>query len=148
VIFLFGVHALETLDHLYLGFESLYEESPLVTIHTFETAIGSYKFDVSGQAAMSQAMVQVIEGLGLEINGEVATLLLSGIENNTAQFSSPMTSAETFEVVAKLMRAGARRIKKPRSGFEKISRVLPARKAGPLSEVETMSDSEIESEMS
>lgn len=119
LIFLVGVHDLETLDQLYYGYESLYENNYIVTLHNFKPEIGVAQFDLSGASSMSESMVDVLESLGIGLNEEMATSLLMGIEQTTKNLQSLTTTAETFEKVAKLLRAGARRIK--RTGSPTIS---------------------------
>lgn len=115
LIFLVGVHDLETLEQLYFGYENLYQNSYLVTLHNFEPQIGTTQFDLSGSSSMSESIIDIIENLGLEINDEMATSLLMGIEHTTNNLQSLTTGAETFEKVAKLLRIGARRIKRTES---------------------------------
>jgi hypothetical protein len=70
-----------------------------------------YNFMSFSQPASSvcEIVLQLIEGAGLLLDEDVATDLLMGIEQKTNGFSSPETEAATFEVVAKLLRAGGRR---------------------------------------
>ncbi|MBD3279497.1 MAG: hypothetical protein GF390_02170 [Candidatus Pacebacteria bacterium] len=111
LIFLVGEYQLEELDQLYYGYEGLYEDTAMVTVHSFEPEIGNIKLDVSHQTSMSEAMVEVLEGMGIGLDADMATNLLMGIENVTQSFKSRITTAATFEVAAKLMRMGARRVK-------------------------------------
>lgn len=115
MIFMFGVHNFETLEHLYSEYEELYQRVPVVSINSFETAIGSYKFDTSGYAAMSQAVAEMMGQLGLPIESDAATHLLAGIDQATECFTTVTTNADTFEMVAWLLRTGARRIKRAES---------------------------------
>jgi nanoRNase/pAp phosphatase (c-di-AMP/oligoRNAs hydrolase) len=111
MIFLVGVHQFESLDHVYQGFEELYERAPIVTIHSFEPEIGNLKINTSKHAAYSQAMVAVLQHLQLPLSAGAATNLLAGIEMVTDGMSSSLTTAETFDVVAMLLRQGARRLR-------------------------------------
>ncbi|MBT4124131.1 MAG: hypothetical protein HN981_02560 [Candidatus Pacebacteria bacterium] len=115
LIFLIGVHDLETLDQLYFGYESLYENSYVVTFHTFKPEIGTTQFDLSGASSMSEGVIDILESLGMSLNEPMATSLLMGLETATKNLQSLTTTAETFDSVAKLLRAGARRIKRKES---------------------------------
>jgi hypothetical protein len=130
MIFLFGVHKLETLDHLYEGFEGLYERAPIVTIHTFEPDIGNLKIDISKYAAYSEAMVGILQHLQLPLSVDAATNLLAGIEMVTEGFSSSLTTAETFDSVALLMRQGARRIRPHQIKQTSVVAALPSQRSG------------------
>ncbi|MGD9129681.1 MAG: hypothetical protein PVJ09_04305 [Candidatus Woesebacteria bacterium] len=112
LIFLVGIHEFESLGNLYYGFETLYEDAGTVTIHNFKPDIANIKLDTSGSVCMSEAMLLLLENLEFEIDDGIATNLLAAIEQSTQSFSSLSATAETFEIVARLLRAGARRIKK------------------------------------
>jgi nanoRNase/pAp phosphatase (c-di-AMP/oligoRNAs hydrolase) len=109
MVFLVGVHDLETLNQLYIGYESLYQNAFVVTLHTFRPELGNIQLDLSGMSSMSEAMTDILEGMEVPLNTEIATDLLHGIESMTNNLLSLTASAETFETVAKLLRAGARR---------------------------------------
>lgn len=108
---LIGVHDLESLDTLYFGSESFYQDVPLVTIHNFETELGALQFDFSTHLCYAEALVEVLEGLGLNLSAEIATNLLHSIEEKTENMTNSLATAKSFEIVAKLMRAGAKRKK-------------------------------------
>ncbi len=110
MIFLVGVHQYDALEHLYTGYEQLYEQAAVVTLHTFEPSIGHVKLDVSGSTSLSEGAAGLLKKLGYQIDGDAATNLLAGIEQGTQSFKSLTTTADTFEVVAHLMRSGARRL--------------------------------------
>jgi len=109
LIFLFGVHELGQLEHLYSNYESLYNQAALVTVHNFEPEIGNFKIDLSGKSSWSEAVLALIAGLELELTSAAATNLLLSIEEATNHLNSFTATADTFEVVAKLLRAGAKR---------------------------------------
>lgn len=110
VIFLFGVHQYQSLDHLYSNYVDVYDNATVVTVHNFEPEIGDIKIDVSGKSCWAETTLSLIEALGLELNDVVATNLLYSIENATNNLSSFTATADTFESVAKLLRAGGRRL--------------------------------------
>lgn len=121
LILLVGVSDLEELEQLYFGYEQLYQDSAIVTLHTYETAIGSIKLDASGLSSVSEAAAQLIQSLDMPLSADTATNLLAGIEEMTEGFRSLATTADTFEIVARLMRSGARRIKRNKPMGQKIA---------------------------
>lgn len=125
-VFLVGVNELESLEHLYFGYEDLYNSVSLVSINNFATSFGTVKVDAGNTSSSSEVLAQLLPGLGLTIDSDVATNLLFGIESSTQNLSSVTTSAETFEVVAQLLRAGARRSFK-RAGQEQSSQLQRTR---------------------
>ncbi|MCC6711205.1 MAG: hypothetical protein IT416_02520 [Candidatus Pacebacteria bacterium] len=112
LVFLVGVHDLESLEQLYFGYESLYQNSYVVTLHNFKPEIGTTQFDLSGSSSMSENIIDLFDNLELVINEPMATALLMGIEHTTNYLQSFTTTAETFEKVARLLRMGARRTKR------------------------------------
>jgi hypothetical protein len=65
-------------------------------------------------SSTSEIVTTLIEQSGFEIDPDIATNLLSGIEEGSNKFTSDEVTAETFEILAKLLRAGGRRISKER----------------------------------
>lgn len=113
VIFLFGIHAYDVLEHLYEHHAEVYENATVVTVHSFEPEIGDLKLDVSGKSCWSEATLTLIEKLGLELTGEGASNLLMAIDQATDWLTSFTATADTFEAVATLLRAGGKRLRKP-----------------------------------
>lgn len=111
LIFLFGVQDFELLDQLYFGYERLYDEATTVSINSFSSSVGDVKLDYGAKSSVSEGVVELLEQLHIPLTSDAATNLLLGISVATNQFSSLTTSADTFERVAQLLRAGARRIK-------------------------------------
>ena len=112
IVFLIGVHSFDSLEHLYFGYEQLYQTAVIVTFHTFQPEIGTFKLDASGTSSLSESVTLLLQQTGWTLTPEAATNLLQAIEQATDHFQSLSTSAETFEVTAWLMRAGARRSKR------------------------------------
>ena len=109
LIILVGVHELEDLEQLYFGYESLYDNAFLATVHSFEPELGNAQFDLSGTSSLSESMVELLAHLDIQLTADMATDLLKGIEITTDNLRSLSATAETFEAVASLLRAGARR---------------------------------------
>lgn len=151
LIFLVGVHELTALEHLYFGFEGMYQDSTVVTLHNFAPVIGNINLDVSGSSSMSEAVVELMQGLGVEISEQMATNLLIGIEDVTENLSSLSATAETFEAVASLMRQGARRVKRDQEEEVVDSRQLRKKvaqsvfRAEKAHQVEVSRDTELDS---
>ncbi len=109
LIILIGVRSLDDLEQLYIGYEDLYNSATTISINTYETPFGSVKVNISGSASYSESLAYILQELGAEITSDMATNLLMGIEEATDSFHSLSTTADTFEIVSQLMRAGARR---------------------------------------
>jgi hypothetical protein len=63
-------------------------------------------------SSVSELVSALIEQSGYEMNADIATNLVSGIEEGSREFSGFDVSADTFQAVANLMKSGGRRIKK------------------------------------
>lgn len=131
-VFLIGVTELESLDQLYFGYEQLYQDTPTVSINSYTTSFGTHKVDAGTASSCSEIVTQLIQRLGLSLDNDIATNLLYGIESSTKNLSAPTASAETFETVAQLLRAGARRSFK-RSGGNEVTQ--PSRSESILHEI-------------
>jgi hypothetical protein len=65
-------------------------------------------------SSVSEIIANLIEQSGLSLDPDIATNLLSGIEEGSSKFTTDSVTAETFDIFAKLLRAGGRRIPKER----------------------------------
>lgn len=110
LIILVGVDNLSSLGKLYFGYENLFNSASLVSFNSYETEYGNFKFDISGSSSYSEYISQILLELEFPIDPESATNLLTGISEATKNFNSYSATAETFEIVSKLMRVGARRV--------------------------------------
>lgn len=110
LIFLIGVNQLDNLEQLYFGYEDLYRDTPIVTLNTYPSNIGTVNFG-SDSSSASEAAATVLKELQLAINPETATHLLQGIDEATHSLQSIETTADTFETVAHLLRSGG--VRKP-----------------------------------
>lgn len=109
MVILVGVDDLESLEQLYIGYENLYQRTALVSINSYETSFGNLKIDIIGSSSLSEYVAQMLFAFGYTLDHEVATNLLAGIDEETENLESYLATADTFEVVAQLLRAGARR---------------------------------------
>lgn len=142
VIFLFGVHQYQSLEHLYSKYVDVYDNATVVTIHNFEPEIGDINIDISGKSCWAESVLSLIENLGLELSEHAATNLLYSIENATNNLSSFTATADTFESVAKLLRAGGRRIS-PR--LPKVDKVALENNLKPIKKQKTSFELALES---
>ena len=65
---------------------------------------------VSSASSASEVTAGLLKESGYEIDGDIATNLVMGIEEGSNKFSSSEVTAETFQIFAELMRAGGRRM--------------------------------------
>ena len=65
---------------------------------------------VSSASSASEVTAGLLKESGYEINSDIATNLVMGIEEGSNKFSSGEVTAETFQIFAELMRAGGQRM--------------------------------------
>ena len=109
VVVLIGVDRLEDLGQLYYGYEDFYRKTNLVSLSDRQPTYKSINFSVAGVSSFCEAVFQLFKNVDYKFNNEIATNLLAGIQYETNNFVEMSASAETFEAVAELLRAGARR---------------------------------------
>lgn len=86
-------------------------------------------------SSISEIMASLIKEMGESINPDISTNLLMGIEEGSNSFTAPQVTANTFEIIASLMKAGGRRtprVSQPRASFYPLGSIP----GGPLEEVE------------
>lgn len=91
------------------GFSESYENAECkisIDHHGVNTMFADYNFVNPTAPACAQILIMVIEALGVEIDKEIGTCLLTGIITDTGGFKYPATSAETFEFTAELLNLG------------------------------------------
>ena len=110
LLILIGVSDLEELDQLYYGYEDLYRNTTSIVINNFKSEFGTIGIDVSSSPTTSEFIYLLLQNQNLPITADIATNLLTGIEQASNRFQSRSITANTFEVAAKLMNLGARRV--------------------------------------
>ncbi len=111
LIFTFGIDKLEDLNQLYIGYEQLFENTSVISVHTYETAYGAIKVTTTGSASYAEVIAYLLQELQASIDPEMATNLLAAIESATQTFKSLAVTAQTFEIAGKLLAVGARRLR-------------------------------------
>lgn len=110
LIITIGVTGLASLDGLYEAYESLFSESTIASVHAFETEYGSIKLNTSGFSTIAEGVAKLLPALGVAPTPEMASNLLAAIAMTSDDFRSSSMTADTFEVVAQLLRAGGHRL--------------------------------------
>lgn len=91
------------------GFSESFENAECrisIDHHGVNTMFADYNFVNPMAPACAQILIMVIQALGVEIDQEIGTCLLTGIITDTGGFKYPATSAETFEFTAELLNLG------------------------------------------
>ena len=85
----------------------------LLHLGTRAITLGSGKEPISFAkpgSSISEVAASLINESGFSMDPDIATNLLMGIEEGSREFKGPDVTAQTFEIVATLMKAGGKRI--------------------------------------
>lgn len=104
-----GVKELEDLDQLYYGYEQDFSDVTKISLSKQAASYADYSAEDVGQISCSEIVANLIAGANLTLDEPVATNLFAGINYETSQFSALTADANTFEIAAMLIRAGAQR---------------------------------------
>lgn len=69
-------------------------------------------------SSVSEVVAMLIKDMGLKYDSDMATNLIMGIDEGSEHYGSSEVSADTFQIVADLMRAGGRRVSKDQVGAQ------------------------------
>lgn len=111
LIFTFGVDRLEDLEQLYVGYEQLFEQTSVVSFHTYDTGYGTVKINIAGSPSYAEVIAYLLQQLEVPLDPEISTNLLTAIESATQTFRSLSVTAQTFEIASRLLAMGARRVR-------------------------------------
>ncbi len=86
-----------------------YQNRPLINIdhHVTNVRFGSVNWIEPKAASTAEIIVDLLSALGVALNADMATCLLTGIATDTLTFRTSSTTPELMETAAQLMRAGA-----------------------------------------
>ena len=111
LIIIVGASTFDDLGILYRDETVLFTDTPTLAINRTEPAPFATNHLSNPQASsISEFMVSTIESLGLSLDADLSTNLLAAIDVVTDKLQFSNVSADTFEVVAKLIRAGGTRM--------------------------------------
>lgn len=91
------------------GFAKYFENAKCrisIDHHGVNTMFGDYNFVDPTSPACAQILIIVLDALGIDINKEIGTCLLTGIITDTGGFKYSGVTAETFEFAASLLNRG------------------------------------------
>jgi hypothetical protein len=110
LVFILGASSFDDLGEVFFNEQYFFESAETISIAAFEgQPFARRMYDTAGQTCVAEGVAELLNGLGFEPTDDVATNLLSAIESSTNRFQSMGMAPETFELVAQLMRNGARR---------------------------------------
>lgn len=110
IVFVIGAQSLQDLAQVYEAEKEFFDAAYTVAFTKEPVdAFARMHFHAQEQTCLAEGMAHFLSGLHMPPSEDGASNLLSSIELATDRFQSLNMNAETFELVARLMRAGARR---------------------------------------
>lgn len=91
------------------GFEECYDDAKCkisIDHHGTNGMYGDYNFVDPACPACAQLLIIVFQFIGVEINKDIGSCLLTGIATDTGGFTYSGVTTETFEFIADLLRTG------------------------------------------
>lgn len=131
LVFVIGVINLNLLGNIYTTNQSTFSGVHLINIdnNPANAQFGASNVIDPAASSLSEIMAQVLPGLALPIDADIAANILAGIYIATDNLQSGNVSADTFLVVAEAMRAGGKKPAAP---------TLPNQQAQAFSDAFTM----------
>jgi len=108
VVVAIGVQEQGDLDEAITAHGRILHDATIASITTTAGELGSINWQDTNASSLSELVTELIEKLDKDqLDGQIATALLTGIVAETERFSNAKTSAQTMSVSSKLMAAGA-----------------------------------------
>ena len=100
---------LNNLGNTYKDNQNLFQGKDIVNIdrHLTNSFFGTVNFVNKTSSSIAELILEILKGLQVEIDKDMATDLYIGISTATNNFTSYSVNANTFETVAQLLRLGA-----------------------------------------
>ncbi|MEO8581919.1 MAG: hypothetical protein ABI425_05100 [Patescibacteria group bacterium] len=110
-IFLIGVSSFDQIKNFYEQDETAFTQAHTIAVNRQVTTYAQTNVDTSEYTSNSEWLITLVGLWQLPLTSELATNILAGIESATDSFRQASVTADTFQIVADLMRAGAHRLK-------------------------------------
>ncbi|MDA1316482.1 MAG: DHH family phosphoesterase [bacterium] len=102
---------LRSLGDIYAKNESMFSGKNIINIdrHLINNSFGTINLVSKSSSSTSELVMDVIQGLKIDLDKDMATNLYAGIQAATNNLTAYSVNAETYESVATLLRAGAQK---------------------------------------
>ncbi len=119
LVFILGVQSLTELGKLYADEKKFFDTTQNVSINTTveQSDFSALSFHTPKATSVAEITAFLLKTLNFEPTSDAATNLLNSIIENSSNFNSQKTTADTFEIVAFLFRSGGKRISPQPFGF-------------------------------
>lgn len=111
MVFLIGVQDWADILKFYESEEQELKNANSVAFNHQRSTFANANLEAQQHSSYCECLYDMARQLELPLSSDIATNLFAGASQATNKFQTPRVSAETFDFCAKLLRAGARRIK-------------------------------------
>lgn len=129
LIFTIGAYNLNALGNIYQQNQQIFSGTHVVNIdiQPANTGFGQTNVLDTNSSSVSEIMVNLISDLSLSMDSDVASNLLGGIFDATNILSNEKASADTFNIIATLLRAGGKKpeVAKAQTTVTDLSPLIP-----------------------
>ncbi len=128
LVFVFGITSLEELGKIYADEKAFLDHAKIISL-SLSSKPGNFSATILHShtaASLAEIVAFLLQSCEIKPSSDAANNLLSVISENTRNFSSPKVTAETFETVAYLMRAGGRLGRSPLAATSRFGAFPPS----------------------
>lgn len=111
LVFVIGAANLDSLGSIYRQNQQKFSGVHIVNIDTQSANTGFGQTNVldTNTSCLSEVMTNLIADLGYSLDADTASNLLAGVFESTANLTNPQVNADTYMVMANLLRAGGKK---------------------------------------
>lgn len=132
LIFILGAGILSDLGSLYQNNQQVFSSSHLINVNNSQgEGFGNTNILDPQASSLSEILTDILEGLKLPIDQDIATNLLTGIFSSTSNLTSEKVSADTYQAVAQALKAGGKRPNLAEASLGKPSEPIAQSQAQP-----------------
>ncbi len=127
LVFVLGINSLEELGEIYASEKTFLDNAKIISINNSikPGGTGSVQFHTNKCLCLSELVANLIKNWGLTPSEDAASNLLSQISATSNNFSSPKVTADTFELIAFLIRSGGQLASSPLSSSSRFGAFPP-----------------------
>lgn len=128
LVFVLGANSLEELGKIYADEKSFLDKVKIISVNQSAKAssMPSVDFHTNSASSLSEIIGFLLKSLEINPTADAASNLLSLIGTGTNQFNSPKVNADTFEIVAFLMRNGGHLGRSPLANTSRFGAFPPS----------------------
>lgn len=132
LVFTLGVSSLEELGKVYADEKAFLDKAKIISLNltTKPSNISAIAFHTTAVSCLPEMVGFLLKSWEINPSADAASNLLSVISSGTNQFNSPKVTADTFETVAFLMRAGGHLGRSPLAGASRFGAFPPSPRRG------------------